>query len=63
MSGGGRNRKVTRALTVPAYAWVRYFGESGHELSKAPGVSPQCIYAVSSHVEKDKAIRTEDIER
>lgn len=63
MTGGGRNRKVTRARAMLAYIWVRHLGRSGHELARTLGVSPQAVYASSSHIEGTDVIRTEDIER
>lgn len=63
MSGGGRNRAVTRARAVLAYTWVRHLGRSGHELAKALGVTPQALYASSIRVEADNVIRPEDLER
>ena len=63
MTGGGRNREVTRARAVLSYAWVRYLGRSGHDLAKALGVSPQAIYASSSRVEENNVIPSENLER
>ena len=63
MTGGGWNRKVTRARAMLAYAWVRYLGRSGHELAKVLGVSPQAIYAASDNIEDTDVISSEDIER
>lgn len=63
MTGGGRNRNVTRARAMLAYIWVRHLGRSGHELARTLGVSPQAVYASSSHIEGTDVIRTEDIER
>jgi putative transposase len=63
MTGGGRNRKVTKARAALSYVWVRYPGRSGHELAKVLAVSPQSVYAASSRIEGDKVITLEDIER
>jgi REP-associated tyrosine transposase len=63
MTGGGRNRKVTRARAVLAYTWVRYLGRSGHELAKALGVTPQALYVSSSRVETENAIHSKDLAR
>jgi chromosomal replication initiation ATPase DnaA len=63
MTGGGRNRKVTRARAALAYAWVRYLGRSGYELAKVLGVSPQAIYAASNNIEDTDVISSEDIQR
>ena len=63
ITGGGRNREVTRARAVLAYTWMRYLGRSGYELAKALGVTPQALYAASSRVETDNVIRPEDLER
>ncbi len=63
MLGGGRNRRVTRARAVLAYVWVRYLGQSGHELAKVLRVSPQSIYAALSRIEGDNTIKSEDVER
>jgi putative transposase len=60
---GGRSRKISRARAVLAYIWVRYLGRSGYALAKALGVSPQAIYASSSHIEGDDVIKSQDIER
>lgn len=63
ITGGGRNRAVTSARAVLAYAWMRYLGRSGYELSKVLGVTPQALYASSSRVEADNKIRPDDLER
>ena len=63
ITGGGRSRKISRARAVLAYIWVRYLGRSGYALAKALGVSPQSIYASSSHIEGDDVIKSQDIER
>jgi predicted transcriptional regulator len=63
MTGGGRNRKVTRARAVLSYMWVRYLGRSGQELAKALGVTPQALYASSRRVETDNAIHLKDLAR
>jgi len=63
MSGGGRNRAVTRARAVLAYTWVRHLGGSGHELAKVLGVTPQALYASANRIEADNVIRSEDLER
>ena len=63
MTGGGRNRQVTKARAVLAYVWVRYLGRSGHELGRAVGVSPQSLYAVSGRLEEDGVITETGIKR
>jgi len=63
MTGGGRNRKVTRARGVLAYIWVRYLGRSGHELAKTLGVTPQALYASSSRIETENVIHAKDLTR
>lgn len=63
MTGGGRNRIVTRARASLAYVWVRYLGQSGHELGRVLGVSPQSLYAASNHIQEADLITAEDIER
>lgn len=63
LTGGGRNRDVTRARAVLAYVWVRYLGRSGHELGRALGVSPQALYASSKNVEESDVMKTEDLKR
>jgi len=61
LTGGGRNRQVTKARAVLAYVWVRYLGRSGHELGRALGVSPQSLYAASGRVEDADVITEGDL--
>ena len=63
MTGGGRNRQVTKARAVLAYVWVRYLGRSGHELGRALCVSPQALYAASSHIEGSDMITAAALKR
>jgi putative transposase len=63
LTGGGRNRQVTKARAVLAYVWVRHLGRSGHELGRVLGVSPQSLYASSSRLEGTDMIKPADIER
>lgn len=63
LTGGGRNRQVSKARAVLAYVWVRYLGRSGHELGRALGVSPQSLYAASSHIEGSDMIPAADLDR
>ncbi len=63
MTGGGRNRKVTRARAALAYVWVRYLGRSGQELAKVLCISPQSVYASSGHIEGTDMIPSEVIEK
>ena len=63
MTGGGRNRNVTRARASLAYVWVRYLGRSGHELGRVLGVSPQALYAASRRIQGAELIPSEVIER
>jgi putative transposase len=63
LTGGGRNRGVTRARAVLAYIWLRYLGRSGHELGRLLGVSPQSLYTASRNIEGADVIKAEDIKR
>jgi REP-associated tyrosine transposase len=63
LTGGGRNRAVTRARAVLAYTWVRYLGRSGHELANELGVTPQALYASSNRVETGDVIHSRDLAR
>lgn len=61
--GSGRNRKVMKDMQHWLYARVRYLAGSLREVAKVPGVSPQSVYAASSHGERKNMINLEDIER
>jgi chromosomal replication initiation ATPase DnaA len=63
MAGGGRSQDVSRARAVLCYVWMHYLGQSGRELARELGVSPQAVYAASSRVERDGGLDAEVLER
>jgi putative transposase len=63
ITGGGRNRRVTKARAVLGYVWVRHLGKSGAELAKALGKTPQAVYGASAQVEAADIVKAEDLER
>lgn len=63
LTGGGRDRKVSKARGVLASVWIRHLGRSGYQLASVLGVSSQSLYAASKRIEAQDLIKPEDIER
>jgi putative transposase len=63
ITGGGRNREVTRARAALAYVWVVYLGRSAYELGRVLGVSPQSLYAASGRIQDAELVTSEAAER
>jgi len=63
LAGVGRSQDVSRARAVLCYVWTNYLRQSGRELARELGVSPQAVYAASSRVERDGGLDAKTLER
>ncbi len=63
LDGRGRSQDVSRARAILCYVWTNYLRQSGRELARELGVSPQAVYAASSRTERDGGFDAEALER